>query len=1202
MLEIRLLGTFEVKQGKNAIAISSRPAQSLFAFLILSVGTAHRREKLAGMLWPDSLEETARDNLRHALWRIRKALPTKPKIEYLLADDLTITFNASAEYWLDASALNKASEDASPDELISVLSAYQGELLPGFYDEWVMLEREHVNSIFENKMTRLMSLLQEEKRWTDILDWAERWIKLGQKPEPAYRALMSAHAAKGDMSKVAATYERCVKSLGELKIEPSEQTKALFDHLKSGTPVQSQIVNSNLPSGTVTFLFTDIEGSTKLARDHPKTWETLRARHNDILKRAIASNSGYVFALSGDAFCAAFNRSGDALNAAYLAQKELQSEPWGESAIRVRMGIHTGEAEAKDNEYQGYVTLALVQRLMSAGHGGQILVSGATENLVRNLMQKEINLQDMGRHNFKDVLQAVPVFQMIAPGLQEEFPPLRTLDILPNNSPLELTSFVGREIEIAEVRQLLANTRLLTLTGPGGTGKTRLSIRVAAEVLDTFPDGVWFVELADLSDPALVSQAVTSVLNIREQSGRPLVDTLTDYLRTKTLLLILDNCEHLIDACAQLVTALLRACPKLKTLSSSREALGVAGEMIYRVPSLSIPDASSLALGNLLQYESARLFIERAQAAESHFVLTTQNIKAITQICQRLDGMPLAIELAAARIRMMSVGEIAAHLDDRFDLLTAGSRTALPRHQTLHAAIDWSYELLSGPEQIFFSRLSVFAGGFTLDAAEEIAAGVDVSKSQVIDLLGQLINKSLVMVGTRSENSESETRYGMLETIREYAREKLEESGETEGLRGQHASFFTNLAALAGPELRGPNQQFWFERLDKDNDNFRSVLAWSLENDVEIGAQLAGNLFWFWQTYCYWSEGRDWYDRLLKYSAIRQPLSKIVRAQVLCEAGWLALAEMDTNQAKILSEDGLALYRETNNNAGIAMALNTLGWVEYYVSNYPKARSLAGESLTLFREIGNKSRIADDFNLLGNIARAQGEYKMAMEFYKESLLLSREISDKPAMAYSLSVWGYLAWHQGDLEQARILSEESLQLGQEVRLDWSTAETLNQLGDIALAQGEYEKASSFYDECEAIWARLGNPREIGYLSWSQGWLARLQGNYRQASKFFKQGLLLWQEVQDKRHIAECLEGLAGVALALGHVERAVRLFGATEMIREVTESPLSPVERANYGHDIAALRTQLSKTNLINLWAEGRAMTLEQAIELALEKN
>ncbi|HEX5943562.1 MAG TPA: BTAD domain-containing putative transcriptional regulator, partial [Anaerolineales bacterium] len=484
------------RDGKS-IAITSRPAQSLFAYLILHVGTGHRREKLAGLLWPDSLEETARDNLRHALWRVRKALPSESTVEYLIADDLNITFNTAANYWLDAAQLEKLSEGTSTNELIAVLSEYQGELLPGFYDEWVVLEREHLNSIFEHHMARLLVRLQDEQRWLEILDWGERWIKLGQKPEPAYRALMSAHAAKGDMSKVAATYERCVKSLKEFGIEPSEQTKELYKNLKSGK-------DKNVPKGvTVT---------------------------------------------------------------AKPVEKEISS-----------------------------------------------------------------------------------------------------------NIPVPLTSFVGREKELKEIARLLSTSRLLTLTGSGGVGKTRLAIHTANDLIRKFKDGVFWVGLVGLSDENLIPQEIAQSLNVREVSNELVIETLKTNLKPKDLLIVLDNCEHLIKACAQVVEQLLAACPKLKILATSIEALGIFNETVWQVPSLPLPEMQqSLSLQELQEFASIVLFHERARNAKSGFVLDARNATTVAQICRRLDGIPLAIELAAARIKILSADEIAVRLDDRFSLLTAG--------------------------------------------------------------------------------------------------------------------------------------------------------------------------------------------------------------------------------------------------------------------------------------------------------------------------------------------------------------------------------------------------------------------------------------------------------------------------------------------------------------------------------------------------
>jgi predicted ATPase len=450
---------------------------------------------------------------------------------------------------------------------MSVLSGYQGELLPGFYDEWVVLEREHLDSVFEHHMARLMSLLENEKRWLDILDWAERWISLGQKPEPAYRALMSAHAAKGDMSKVAATYERCVKSLKEFGVEPSEQTRALYEKLKAGK-------------------------------------ETL--------------------------------------------------------------GMES----------------------------------------------------------------PVPVIEK-----------RKTVASPGTNLPVPLTSFIGRDKEVAEIVRSLGKNRLITLTGSGGVGKTRLAIQASNKVLSKFKDGVWWIELAVLTNEARVPQAVANILGVRELSNQPMIDTLANFLRSKQLLLVLDNCEHLISACAQLTDRLLSACKNLKMLTTSREPLDILGETTLPVPSMSLPAfQESFSVKILSKFESIRLFTDRAMLVQPKFELTDQNAKVVAQTCHRLSGMPLAIELAAARVKMMSVDEIARRLDDRFDLLTAGSRTALRRHQTLRATIDWSYDLLAEPERLLFRRLSVFASGFTLDSAEAIAAGDGVSHSQVIDLLGQLIN------------------------------------------------------------------------------------------------------------------------------------------------------------------------------------------------------------------------------------------------------------------------------------------------------------------------------------------------------------------------------------------------------------------------------------------------------------------------------
>ncbi len=565
------------------------------------------------------------------------------------------------------------------------------------------------------------------------------------------------------------------------------------------------------PTGTVTFLFTDIEGSTTLAQAQPETWPAMRARHHAILHSEAAAHAGHVFQIIGDAFCVAFATPASALDAAIDAQHVLVHEPWADARLRVRMGIHTGAAEWRVGNYEGYLTLARAKRIMSVAYGGQVLLSNATAELLRDQLPDGIRLRDVGEHRLKGLTNPERLWQLVAPDLPHDFPPLASLNTIANNLPIQVTSFVGREQERADLKRLLTTTRLLTLTGSGGTGKTRLALQVAADVLERFKDGVWFVELAPLSDPALVPTGVASVLGVREEQGRPLMLTLLDWLRDKQLLLMLDNCEHLLDACARFADAVLHGCRAAQLLATSREAFGIAGEVPVRVPSLATPAPhASISLEALRQYDAVRLFMERAQIVRPDYTLTNQNAPALAQICQRLDGIPLAIELAASRLKVLSLDDINRRLDDRFRLLTGGSRTALPRQQTLRALIDWSDGLLSEPERALLRRLSVFAGGWTLDAAEAVCASDGIESFDVLDLLTHLVDKSLVVMDER----DGETRYRMLETIRQYAREKLLESGEGERVRNRHTDFCLRLAATAKPELRGPNQKTWLERLD----------------------------------------------------------------------------------------------------------------------------------------------------------------------------------------------------------------------------------------------------------------------------------------------------------------------------------------------------------------------------------------------------
>ncbi len=524
----------------------------------------------------------------------------------------------------------------------------------------------------------------------------------------------------------------------------------------------------------------------------------------------------------------------DAVNAAIQAQRALAAYNWGENIrMRVRMGLHTGAPLVQGERYVG-MDVHRAARIGAAGHGGQILVSETTCVLIRDALPDDIRLRDLGKQRLKDFDAPASLYQIVCADLPSDFPPLKTLDAHPNNLPAQLSSFIGRENEIAQLQRAMQMTRLLTLIGAGGAGKTRLSLRLAEHLLDAFPDGVWFIELARLSDPALIPQTIATTLGLRDEAGN-LAQTLKNYLERKALLLVFDNCEHLIDAAAQWAETLLQAAPKLKIVASSREGLNLAGEQVFHVPSLPLPEGERVITPDgLTQSAAARLFIERAMTANDHFRVTEQNAQAIAQICRRLDGIPLAIELAAARVKALSVEQIAARLDDVFRLLSGGSRTAMLRQQTLAAAMDWSYNLLSKPERALLQRLAVFAGGWTLDAAEQICAGDEIESFDVLDLLTQLVNKSLVV----AENSaDGAARYRFLETLRQFARYRLYEAEAVEAVSDKHLDFFVAFAETARAHLRGPEQIEWLARLDAEHDNLRAALTWAISENPTRAAQ-----------------------------------------------------------------------------------------------------------------------------------------------------------------------------------------------------------------------------------------------------------------------------------------------------------------------------------------------------------------------------
>ncbi len=953
---------------------------------------------------------------------------------------------------------------------------------------------------------------------------------------------------------------------------------------------------NNPPSGTVTFLFTDIEGSTKLAQQYADAMPALLARHHEILNQSIQLYNGYVFQIVGDSFAVAFHSANEALNAALKAQQNLYHESWTPAPIKVRMGIHTGTAQLNnDKQYSGYATLASTQRIMSAGHGGQILFSGATRELVRDSLPLSSELIDLGEKRLKDLLRPEHLYQLNISGLPSTFPPLKTLDSFPNNLPLHLTSFIGRENEIAEVKQELDRHRHVTLTGSGGTGKTRLALQVAAELIEEFDHGVWFVELAPLMDPELIPQTILSAIGISEQQGKLPLEILKAYLHEKKSLIVLDNCEHLISASAQVANALLNAAPNLRIMASSREALGVKGEASYPVPSLSLPDIKHLPrIEQLSQYEAVRLFIDRALLVAPHFVVDKDNAPHIAQICYRLDGIPLAIELAAARVKMLSVEQISKRLDDRFRLLTGGARTALPRQQTLRALIDWSYDILSDNERLLLRRLSVFAGGWALEAAEEVCAGQnDILFHDVLDLLSQLVNKSLVVVIERSQSGE--TRYRMLETVRQYAREKLIETGGSESIRDRHVAYFVKLAEQAQPELHHSNQAFWLNRLDDEMDNFRMAVEWALTNDVESGLRIAAIPWRFWQVRGYLQEAGDWLEQLLGQYKITNSL----HAQALAIHSLCKFRQGDFSETIKLAKQSLEMARTLADKHTEALSLSFLGGFMATQGNVGEGTPLMEQALAIYRSLGDKIGQADTTE---GLAINNNNVERSIAYTKESLALARELGDLSGIVSHLCWLSRLVFWMGDFTSPIMWLEEALSLARQLGDQAGEIYVIATYGDLTYWQGNYPQAIGYFENVIQLSEKVGDHYQSLWAQVKMAYAMLRQGNIQKAHTLFADSIQNTQKANMTIALIYAVEGVASLNVNQNQPARTAQLFAWADALREKIGDPRPPVEQASVERDLAVIYSKLNDTDFLTLSTEGRTMTIEQAIALALEES
>jgi predicted ATPase/class 3 adenylate cyclase len=886
------------------------------------------------------------------------------------------------------------------------------------------------------------------------------------------------------------------------------------------------------PAGTVTFLFSDIEGSTQRWERDAEAMSAALRRHDALMRESIETHGGYIFKVIGDAFCAAFATAPEALAAAVRAQRKLTSADFSNiGGLRVRMALHTGQAEERDDDYFG-PTVNRVARLLAIGHGGQVLASGTTADLLHDALPSEHELRDLGLHGLKDLSHAERVFQVLAPQLDDVFPALRSLEQLPNNLPAQLTSFVGREQEVAQIESLLEHSPLVTIAGTGGVGKTRCALQAGARLLEKYADGVWFVDLAPVSDQTLVTSTIARTLGVREAPNRPLIETLTEFLARQRLLLIVDNCEHVLAEARNAIVTIAHSCPDLRIVTTSREPLNVAGEQVLRLPSLG-------------ETESIALFADRARAADAHFELTGENAPFASAIVSRLDGIPLAIELAAARVRVLSPQQIAARLDERFRVLTGGDRSALPRRQTLHATIDWSYDLLEPRECVLFARLAIFAGGWSLQAAAEVCGGPgEIDEWEVLDSLEALADKSLVI----SEPWGDERRYRMLQTMREYGLERLRASGETEQIALRHARFYARWAASIAPVVDALEDEEWKRCCLAELDNLRAAIDWTLfaHHDPATGVALLAQLEWP-EIVTSPQEALRWYERAAEEEpaiADGGAYARILRHRVDLE--WLAGRPLAQRERDALH--AVEAAREANDANLIARALAILGACYRWAGRFDEAEAAF------------------------------------VEAYAHPELLSRLTAN-----VVLRTWAVTDLQRGDVERARRRFLEVVQSerpGSEAH-----ASALLNVGELEYAAGNIGAAREAANRAREAYASLRSVYLVPVLS-NLAAYAMAAGDSEDARECLREALEIRRG--SGRWLVTVLEHHALFAALQDDVERAGKLLGFTDASYRERGEVRQHTEQRGYARLVELLVARYEAAELESLLAGGARFTEEQA--------
>jgi predicted ATPase/class 3 adenylate cyclase len=930
-------------------------------------------------------------------------------------------------------------------------------------------------------------------------------------------------------------------------------------------------------SGVTTLLFTDIEASTRLWEQEGERMSRALAQHDALSRSAVERHRGAVVKMTGDGMYAAFGDPLDAIHATVELQQALNDpSATGGIEFKLRYGLHLGVVERRDEDLFGS-PVNRGARIMKAAHGGQILLSQAVVDYVRDRLPAAVSLRDLGAVRLRDLATSEHVYQLLHPQLRQDFPALRSLEVTPNNLPQQVTSFVGRQRELAEAKEMLDGARLLTLLGMGGLGKTRLSLQIAADVLEKYPDGVWFIDLAPIKDPALVPNTVAQALGVHEEPGRPLVQTLCAHVKEHKTLFVLDNCEHLVAACASLADALLAHAPQLRIVATSREALRIRGEQTYPVLPLAVPGRHADA-ESLLRSEAVQLFVERARLQKPSFALNEREAPAIAELCARLEGIPLALELAAARLRSLSVEEINKRLHDRFKLLTGGSRVALERQQTLRALVSWSYDLLQESEQMVLDRLSVFVGGFDLDAAEAVCGADPIAPEDVLDLVTSLVEKSLVMV----KEEEGWSRYGMLETIREFAREHLIELGDDKGRYGlqktirdlaqerllgrddlaataaRHCRYYHGFARNAREELHGPDQAEWMRRMEAELDNLRAATAFALAGGVDpvIAVKIEVALMRFRTLGGYATEGRNNIRAALALPSVQEP--NIARAHALYTGAVLAMNQGDHAEATKMLLESLAIRRALGNQREIAATLSTLSTAYVKQEEAANARQCEEEALRIFREL--RDRMGEVIGLinLGEIAGRLADDGAAREFFSDGLAIAQSMK-----------------HQ-ELE----------------------ADCERHLGEVALRAGDPQAAESRFSRSLKICRDTKDKRGAAIALWRSGKASAVNGDYDSARAKMGEALPAFHAFGMNLEAIDCLEDYAELLRANSHAEDAVRLYAAAAAAREAL-ALRSPHGEAGRRKSLEAARGSLGDEAFQAAWSAGRGWVLDKAIEQCL---